>query len=99
MYNGHTYCLKCGQMHWMHGPCPEPIAQSVAGANVEPEQTEAQKRAHLRKHTLNAKLRTLSEWAKNRADNPHHDVLTTLSMLRRKVDEINEAVCKASSSA
>jgi len=86
-------------MHWMHGPCPEPIAQSVAGANVEPEQTEAQKRAHLRKHTLNAKLRTLSEWAKNRADNPHHDVLTTLSMLRRKVDEINEAVCKASSSA
>jgi len=39
----------------LHGPCQSPIAESVAGAHVEPEQTAAQKRAHLRKHTLNAK--------------------------------------------
>ena len=63
---------------------------------MEKEPTAGQSRAHARKHTLNAKLRTLSEWAKNRADNPHHDVSTTISMLRRKVDEINDAVARAS---
>jgi hypothetical protein len=66
------------------------------GGTVEKEPTAAQSRAHARKHTLNAKLRTLSEWAKNRADNPHHDVSTTISMLRRKVGEIDDAVARAS---
>jgi hypothetical protein len=24
-YNGHTLCEKCGDVHWMHGPCfPQP---------------------------------------------------------------------------
>lgn len=22
-YTGHVPCRKCGQTHWMHGPCPE----------------------------------------------------------------------------
>lgn len=22
-YSGHVRCEKCGQVHWMHGPCPQ----------------------------------------------------------------------------
>jgi hypothetical protein len=88
----------CGSLPLATGSAPsfDSFWKDHDGETVEKEPTAAQSRAHARKHTLNAKLRTLSEWAKNRADNPHHDVSTTISMLRRKVGEIDDAVARAS---
>jgi len=110
-YNCPPICKKCYRCHRgpcqpdSHAHCAALTGSAQSfdsfwkdhdGGTVEKEPTAAQSRAHARKHTLNAKLRTLSEWAKNRADNPHHDVSTTISMLRRKVGEIDDAVARSS---
>ncbi len=43
-YNGHTYCHKCGQTHWMHGCCHPPIAETTAEARTMPQVSTAMQR-------------------------------------------------------
>jgi hypothetical protein len=51
-----------------------------------------------RRICLQAHLWTLSKWAEKRATG-EHDAATSLSMLKRKVGEIEEAMNKAGQSA